>query len=333
MSLPPKLVGHGAAIAEFTAAFASGRLHHAWLLAGQQGLGKALFARQAAIWVLAGAPAGGGFAVPPDCAAARLMAAGSHLDFRLVTRTPGKTGNLRSEITIGQIVRRPDSEDQPLRDFLAGTAVLGRWRVVIIDAADEMNRNTANALLKNLEEPRQGTLFLLISHAPGRLLPTIRSRCRTLRFSRLADPDVAAVLAGADTVAGEDQALLVRLAQGCPGRALALAAAGITALERDLAALAGQRAAAVPAALALAQSVAGKANAARATALADRVPALIAARAAALSGPARGAALAEYAAAARLARDATPLQLDPAQVAFALAMHLAAVPAAPVRAA
>lgn len=333
MSLPPPLVGHGAAVAEFRAAIAGGRPHHAWLLAGQQGLGKALFARHAAIWVLAGAPAGEGFAVPPDCEAARLMAAGSHLDFRLVARTPGKTGNLRSEITIGQIVRRPDSEDQPLRDFLAGTAVLGRWRVVIIDAADDMNRSTANALLKCLEEPPQGTLFLLISHAPGRLLPTIRSRCRSLRFSRLADHEVAAVLAGADDAAGEDQALLISLAQGCPGRALALAAAGITGLERDLAALAGQGAAAAPAALALAQSVAGKANAARAMAIADRVPALIAARAAGLAGAARAAALAEYDAAARLAREAAPLQLDAAQVAFALAMHLAAVPAAAPRAA
>jgi DNA polymerase-3 subunit delta' len=328
MSLPPPLVGHEAAVAAFTAAIAGGRPHHAWLLAGQQGLGKALFARHAATWVLAGAPAGAGFAVPPDCEAARLMAAGSHLDFRLVVRTPGKTGNLRSEITIGQIVRRPDSDEQPLREFLAGTAVLGRWRVVIIDAADDMNRSTANALLKSLEEPPQGTLFLLISHAPGRLLPTIRSRCRTLRFSRLADHEVATVLAGNADVAGEDRALLTRLAAGCPGRALALAAAGITGLERDLAALVGMgAAAATPAALALAQSVAGKANAARSAALADRVPALIAAQAARLSGPARGAALAEYAAASRLAREAGPLQLDAAQVAFQLAMYLAAVPA------
>jgi DNA polymerase-3 subunit delta' len=333
MNAPPALVGHDAAVAEFAAAIAGGRPHHAWLLAGQQGLGKALFARHAAIWVLAGAQAGSGFAVADDCEAARLMAAGSHLDFRLVTRTAGKTGNLRSEITIGQIVRRPDSEEQPLREFLAGTAVLGRWRVVIIDAADDMNRNTANALLKSLEEPPPHTLFLLISHTPGRLLPTIRSRCRTLRFSRLADADVAAVLARTDAAAGEDQALLIQLAQGCPGRAVALAAAGITALERDLAALAGQGVAATHVALALAQSVSGKANAARSAALADRVPAQIAARATRLSGAARAAALAEYSAAACLAREAVPLQLDPAQVAFQLAMHLAAVPAAPSHAA
>ena len=287
------LIGHQSQIEAFTAAFTGGRPHHAWLLVGQQGLGKASFAREAATWLLAGAPRGDGFAVPPEGDAARLMAAGSHLDYRLIERTEAKTGKLRSEIVIGQIVRRTDSEGQPLREFLSGTPMLGARRVVVIDAADDMNHNTANALLKSLEEPSEDTVFLLVSHSPGRLLPTIRSRCRTLRFSRLSDTDVSRVLASAD-LEGEDEALLVRLAEGCPGRAIALAGAGITALERDLAQLAAlPPQIANPAALMLARGIGGKGREGRYAALLDRVPALIADRAQRLTGPARGAAIAE----------------------------------------
>ena len=321
------LIGHAAQMEAFTTAFTTGRPHHAWLLVGQQGLGKALFAREAATWLLAGAPAGGGFAVPSDGEAARLMAAGSHLDFRLIERTAAKTGKLRSEIVIGQIVRRPDSEGQPLREFLSGTPMLGPRRVVIIDAADDMNRNTANALLKSLEEPSEDTVFLLVSHSPGKLLPTIRSRCRTLRFSRLADAEVSRVFDSAD-LEGEDETLLIRLAEGCPGRAIALASAGITALEKDLAQLAGLPPhIANPAALMLARGIGAKGREGRYAALLDRVPALIADRAQRLTGPALGAAIAEWEAASRLAREAVPLQLEPGQVAHRLALHLAAVPA------
>ena len=318
------LIGHDAQIAAFMAAFSGGRPHHAWLLVGQQGLGKALFARAAATWLLAGAPPE--FDVPDDCEAARLMAAGSHLDYRLIERTAAKTGKLRAEIVIGQIVRRPDSEGQPLREFLSGTPMLGPRRVVVIDAADDMNRNTANALLKSLEEPSDDTVFLLISHAPGRLLPTIRSRCRILRFSRLADAEVRRVLAGAD-LDGEDADLLVELAAGCPARALSLAGAGITGLTQDLAALAGQPVErANPAALALAKSLGAKGREGRYAALLDRVPAMIAARARHLDGAARDKAIAEWEQASKLAREAMPLQLEPSQVAWRLAMHLASVP-------
>lgn len=321
------LIGHHDQVAAFIAAFTSGRPHHAWLLTGQRGLGKALFAREAAIWLLNGAQPGDRFAVPPESEAARLMAAGSHLDFRLLERTPNKAGKLRNEIVIGQIVRRPDSEGQPLREFLSGTPMLGPRRVVVIDAADDMNRNTANALLKSLEEPSGDTVFLLVSHSPGRLLPTIRSRCRSLRFSRLPDADVRRMLAEAE-LPDEDPDLLVQLAQGCPGRAVALGEAGITALERDLALLPGlpvERA--NPVALGLAKSMALKGREGRYAAMLDRVPALIAGRAKALHGPSRDKAIAEWEAAAKLAREAVPLQLEPSQVAWRLAMHLASVSA------
>lgn len=322
-----RLIGHQQQVTAFMDAFTAGRPHHAWLLAGQQGLGKAQFAHAAATWLLAGAPAGADFSVAADCEAARLMAAGSHLDFRLLERLPAKTGKLRAEIVIGQIVRRDASDPQPLREFLTGTPMLGQRRVVIVDAADDMNRNTANALLKNLEEPSQDTIFLLVSHTPGRLLPTIRSRCRTLRFSRLPDAEVARVVAGAD-LGGEDAGLLVHLAQGCPGRALGLAAAGITTLERDLAGLIGlpvERAS--PAALALARSISGKGGEGRYAALLDRAPAVMAAQAQRLGGSARADAIAAWEQASRLAREAVPLQLDPGQVGYALGMHLASLPA------
>lgn len=321
------LIGHHSQVAAFMAAFTGGRPHHAWLLAGQQGLGKAHFARAAATWLLAGVPQGPNLDVPPTCEAARLMAAGSHLDFRLLERTPAKTGKLRAEIVISQIVRREASDPQPLREFLSGTPMLGEGRVVIVDAADDMNRNTANALLKSLEEPSQNTVFLLVSHTPGRLLPTIRSRCRTLRFSRLPDAEVARVLVAAD-IAGEDSGLLVQLAQGCPGRALSLAAAGITALERDLTALIGQPTErASPAALALARSVSSKGGEARYAALLDRAPAVIAQRAQRMHGPARADAITAWEQASRLAREAVPLQLEPGQVAYALGMHVASLAA------
>jgi len=159
------------------------------------------------------------------------------------------------------------------------------------------------------------------------LLPTIRSRCRTLRFFRLSDTEVSRVLASAD-LEGEDENLLVRLAEGCPGRAIALAGAGITALERDLAQLAAlPPQIANPAALMLARGIGGKGREGRYAALLDRVPALIADRAQRLTGAARGAAIAEWEAASRLAREAVPLQLEPGQVAHRLALHLAAVPA------
>lgn len=320
-----RLIGHAGPVAAFTAAFTGGRPHHGWLLVGQQGLGKALFARKAATWLLAGASAG--FDVPDDHEAARLMAAGSHPDF-FILQPDGETksGVKRQEIRILQIARREKSPPRVLREFIAETASIADRKLVVIDAAEDLNENAANAVLKMLEEPPDRTVFLLISHSPGRLLPTIRSRCRALRFSRLPDADVRAVLAGAD-LDGEDDDLLVRLAAGCPGRALSLAGAGITALSRELAALVGQPVArANPAALALARSVAQKGREARYAALLDQVPAMIAARAQQLQGAARGQALAEWEQASRLAREAVPLQLEAAQVAWRLAMHLAAVP-------
>jgi len=318
------MIGHDAAVASFKAAFAAERPHHAWLLTGPQGLGKALFAHRAAIWVLAGRPGVPGFAVDPDNPAARLVAAGSHLDYKVVERLESPTtGKLRGEIVIDQIVRRPNSGVVPLSDLLRSTPALADYRVVIVDAADDMNRSVANALLKNLEEPGPGTLFLLISHSPGKLLPTIRSRCRTLRFARLHDADVDAVLADElPELEPAARGALVRLADGAPGRALRFAEAGIAELEASLADLA-TTSAAPGKALALARSLSGKANAARYEALLELAPAMLAAAARQRSGPALARTLADWEAASALAGSAVALSLDPQSVAFDLAGKVA----------
>ncbi|MGL4542157.1 MAG: DNA polymerase III subunit delta', partial [Polymorphobacter sp.] len=194
MPAPDMLIGHSEQGAAFRAAFDSGTLHHAWLLAGPQGIGKATFAKAAAQWLLARAagPQAGiaidSLDVDPQHPTAHLLKAGSHLDFRLVQRVyadaEGRPSDkLRREIQLDQIVRRPKSKwEPPLAEGLRSTPALSGWRVVIIDAMEEMNDNSTNALLKMLEEPPQGTLFLCITHSVGRLKPTIRSRCRLVRF-------------------------------------------------------------------------------------------------------------------------------------------------------
>lgn len=226
------LVGHDAAAATLAAAWSGGRFAHAWLIAGPQGIGKATLAWRFARYVLARqrvvAPADP-LAVAPDDPAARQVAAGSHPDVRLVRRDYRKTSPhpFMTEISVDNI--------RDLGPFLRQTAALGGWRVIIVDAADDMNVNAQNALLKLLEEPPPKTAFLLVCHAPARLLPTIRSRCRTLTLRPL---DEAALLPLLDRLLPElepnDALPLARLAEGAPGRAVDLAEAGGVALFRDM---------------------------------------------------------------------------------------------------
>ena len=327
------LIGHREQGAAFRAAFDSKTLHHAWLIAGAQGIGKAGFARAAALWVLArsagpqtGVPTDS-FDVSEDHPTARLLTAGSHLDFRVVERIPDpkdrKAEKLRAQINLDQFVPRDGSKvENPLRPFLQSTPALSDWRVVIVDSIDDMNRNAANALLKNLEEPPPGTLFLCVSHSPGRLLPTIRSRCRTLRFEPLSDEDVARVL---DDVRPDlsmtDRDALVRIAQGAPGRALRFASIGIAALEAELGelAVAGPQAATARALL-LSRSLAAKAATPRYEAFLELAPAAIAHAARDRRGPRLARALALWEKATALAASAVALSLEPQSVAFDLAM-------------
>jgi DNA polymerase-3 subunit delta' len=237
----PELVGHAAAERALADAHASGRLAHAWLIAGPRGIGKATLAFRFARWLLAGggageepglfgtpAPVAAGLALPPDDPAFRLVASGGHPDLLTVERSlDEKRDRLRTEITVEDV--------RAVGGFLRLTPAMGGWRVVVVDGADEMNRNAANALLKLLEEPPGRSLLLLVCHAPGQLLPTIRSRCRRLDLPPLGDAEVAGLLAArCPELDAADRTLLVRLAEGSIGRALDLAAEGGAELQRAI---------------------------------------------------------------------------------------------------
>ncbi len=221
----PLLVGHDAAMRELAQALRSGRLPHAWLIGGQRGVGKATLAFRFARHVLAGGDADD-LALDPAHPVFRRVASGGHADLLTIERGyDEKRERRRSEIVVDD-VRRAGG-------FVHLTAGEGGWRVIVVDAVDEANRNAANALLKVLEEPPPRTLLLLVSHAPGRLLPTIRSRCRRLGLSPLAEPALRDLLGRyRPDLDADAAALLARLGEGSIGRALELAEEGGLELYR-----------------------------------------------------------------------------------------------------
>lgn len=227
-----RLKGHEAAEREILTAWGSARMPHAWLITGAKGIGKATFAYRVARYALSGGAgqSAGSLAIDPDHPVCRRIAAGGHADLKVVTRTLNDKGKLRSVISVDDV--------RVAQSFLSLTAGEGAWRVVIVDCADEMNRNAANALLKFLEEPPRQTLLLLVSHAPGQLLPTIRSRCRNLPLQAL-EPLVLRDLLGdyLPEMAEDERRALALLADGSPGRAIALAEEGGLALYKEFVAL------------------------------------------------------------------------------------------------
>lgn len=321
-----ELFGNAEAQAAFVAALRGGALHHAWLLVGPEGVGKARFAQTAALRMLAEASAAGvsapGLVVPEGHPTRALVDAGSHPDLRVMQRLPKDPDkpdqDLARSITIAQV--------RSLQPLFATTPSMGARRVVIIDAADDLERNGANALLKNLEEPPAGTIFLLVSHAPGRLLPTIRSRCRLLRFAALDDDDMAKALRQALPEADADEiAALVRTGEGAPGRALRYAGLDIDGLDRAIAGIAEDGDPVNARRAALARALAGKGNAARYEAFLDRVPAMIAREARTRSGARLKTALDAQAAARDLAGAALGLSLDAQATVFEMAAIVAAL--------
>lgn len=241
-------LGHEKAQRIFRQSFDKGTLHHAWLLAGPRGIGKAGFAKQAAQFLLdahsdlnARPPVQADFGLDDQSQSAKLLAARSHPDFRLVQRG-GKTDKdekraqeegvdvleeheLKRSISIAQI--------RSLQPLFSTQPSISTYRVVIIDAIDDLERSGANALLKNLEEPPKDTVFLLISHAPERLLPTIRSRCQILRFDPLNNDQMREVVSRAAPELDESNLqALIAAGEGSPGRALQYVDAGLAELER-----------------------------------------------------------------------------------------------------
>jgi len=211
------LIGQDDTLGAFDAALGAERMHHGWLLCGPRGIGKASFARMASHALLAGR---GRIETGAEDAIARRIADGNEPRLTVIARRINeKTGKLRTQIDVEQI--------RDLRHALTLSAGAGEWRCVVVDAAEEMNPSTANALLKLLEEPPGRVVFFLVSHAPGRLLPTIRSRCRVLDLRPLDDDAMGRAMAGA----GVDlPPALLSVARGSPGEAMRLASEDGTAI-------------------------------------------------------------------------------------------------------
>jgi DNA polymerase-3 subunit delta' len=215
--------------------YRSGRMAHAWLIGGAPGIGKATLAYRMARFVLTHrnplateAQRAATLAVDPSESAARLVAAGAHGGLLILQRTPNDKGVMRTVITV--------DETRETISFFGSTAAVEGWRVCIVDTVDELNPNAANALLKILEEPPQRSLFLLVSHAPARVLPTILSRCRKLALRPLATDDV---IAAAAHIAPDDPALAeaAAAAEGSVARALTLLGGDAVKLQQRTAAL------------------------------------------------------------------------------------------------
>ena len=217
------LFGHEEAEATLLSAYRGGRIAHAWLIGGAQGIGKATLAYRMARFVLAHpdpaaheVQSAATLAIDPDHPVARQIAGGSHGALLTLERTANEKGVKRTVITV--------AETRETIGFFGSTAANEGWRICIVDTVDELNVNAANALLKILEEPPQRALFLLVSHAPARVLPTIQSRCRKLRLRPLAVADVAQAAAASTGKDARDAALreAAEAADGSVSRALTL---------------------------------------------------------------------------------------------------------------
>jgi DNA polymerase III subunit delta' len=234
----PDFFGHREAEAALLAAYRSGRIPHAWLIGGAAGIGKATLAYRMARFVLTHrdplAPSvqqAETLAVDPPDPVARQVAVGAHGGLLVLERGLNDRGVLRTVITV--------DETRETISFFGSTAAVEGWRVCIVDTVDELNPNAANALLKILEEPPQQSLFLLVSHAPSRVLPTILSRCRKLLLRPLDPDDVIRAASAAAEMAPGDPALLeaATAAEGSVARALNLLGGDALKLQQKTAAL------------------------------------------------------------------------------------------------
>ena len=233
-----ELFGHREAELALLNAYRSGRIPHAWLIGGAQGIGKATLAYRMARFVLAhpdpfaaAVQRADDLNVDADDPVSRRIAAEAHGGLLVLQRTANDKGVMRTVITV--------DETRETIAFFGSTAAAEGWRVCIVDTVDELNPNAANALLKTLEEPPRQSLFLLISHAPGRVLPTILSRCRRLPLRPLAIADLVQAVSRATGLSGNDAALreATEAAEGSVARALTLLGGDAAKLHHKTAAL------------------------------------------------------------------------------------------------
>jgi DNA polymerase-3 subunit delta' len=215
------LFGHRAAEQAFLASYQSGRVPHAWLIGGPQGIGKATLAYRMARFVLTRpdphaieVQAATSLEVSADDPVARQIASATHGGLLTLERTANEKGVVRTVITV--------EETRETISFFGSTATGDGWRICVVDTVDELNANAANALLKILEEPPRRSILLLVSHAPGKVLPTIQSRCRRLALRPLTTEDVIGAAAEASGISSHDPALTqaAGIAEGSVGRAL-----------------------------------------------------------------------------------------------------------------
>ncbi|MBV9373578.1 MAG: DNA polymerase III subunit delta' [Alphaproteobacteria bacterium] len=225
----PELLGHEKAEGELRRLAEARRLPHAILLSGARGIGKATLAFRLARFLFAvSARSESGLAVDPESGVSRRVASGGHADLLTIERAyDPRRRRLRSEIIV--------EDTRSIAGFFRLTSAEEGWRIVIVDGAEEMNRNAANALLKILEEPPRHGLLLFVSHNPGRLLPTVRSRCRHFPLQTLPQAVVLRLLQQyRPEIAGSEAEALASLAEGSIGRAIELADAGGLALYRSI---------------------------------------------------------------------------------------------------
>jgi DNA polymerase-3 subunit delta' len=317
------LVGHTEAERTLLDAYRSGRMPHAWLIGGPAGIGKATLAYRAARFVLANpdpsaaaVQSAASLAVPDEHPVVQRIGAQAHSDLLALERTANeKTGKLFTVIRV-EDVRRTVS-------FFGSTAGEGGWRVCIVDTADELQApQGANALLKILEEPPRNALLLLVSHAPARLLPTIRSRCRRLALRPLTVSEVeqgAALTLGHDAADAPLQEAAAQ-SEGSIGRALALLEGPALELRRQVMQQLGRLPALDPRALHALGEALGGSEPARLLAFVDAVQEWLAASAA--QGPQENGRLLRFANAWNkvhiAARDADAYNLDRKPLVFAV---------------
>ena len=322
------IAGHDKVIAEFEGAWRAGTLHHAWLLAGPKGVGKATFAGAAATRVLADAAGPKvdlpGLDTPEKHPTARLVEARSHPDMRQLERLENpKTGALARNISVDQV--------RGLAELFDLTPSMSPWRAVVIDAVDDLEPSAANALLKMLEEPPANCVFLLVSHAPGRLLPTVRSRCRTLHFQPLGDDVMASILdAQLPSLTAPERSRIIAKAGGSVGRAMAFAALDLARLQDAASRILRDGDPTNARRSDLAIELGRKGAADRYVAFLHLVPSLIARQARGLRGGDLERALDAYAQSRELAVLAPRLSLDPASTVFQLGGILASAASPPV---